>query len=272
MKVQYKLLAAAVAMAVATGAHATIDAGQTTDGTGELFVVVTDSTAGYSFLGDLGVSMNSFLASSGTSASFDLSSYTSWSPFVSAIGGSLSTAKFAVYALDNVGATTTVDAKRLLTTVNAGDDISGAAGNYTTGNSKVVSSVGSTIVTALNNMQAPANNLLADHGTLTSTNGSSYTNKPLGYADAQLGDSLKNYMPFVTTVAVGSNADFWLLGNSSSGTVAQADTFMQPGQFSITGSSLNYTTAAAVPEADTWAMMLAGLGLVGALVRRRKAA
>jgi hypothetical protein len=34
---------------------------------------------------------------------------------------------------------------------------------------------------------------------------------------------------------------------------------------------LNFTAITAVPEADTWAMLLAGLGMVGLNVRRRKA-
>ena len=35
---------------------------------------------------------------------------------------------------------------------------------------------------------------------------------------------------------------------------------------------LTYTALPPVPEADSYAMMLAGLGLVGYMVRRRKAA
>jgi hypothetical protein len=33
---------------------------------------------------------------------------------------------------------------------------------------------------------------------------------------------------------------------------------------------LSYSTVAAVPEAETYAMMLAGLGLVGFMVSRRR--
>lgn len=269
MKLHYKLLAAAVALAAASGAHAAIDNGNTTNGTGELFVVVTDTTAGFSFVGDLGVSMDSFLGASSTSNSWDLSGFTSWSPFVTAISGSLTNAKYAVYALDNVGATSTVDAKRLLTTAGAADDV---LNNYTTANSKVVNTVASAINTTwlVNGVQVDANNLMNDHDTLA--NGSSYTNAAhsAAYAQAQIGDSLKGNMPFITTVAASDAASFWLLGNSSSSTLAQADVYMQPGTFSIAGNSLNYT--AAVPEADTWAMMLAGLGLMGMIARRRLSA
>lgn len=36
------------------------------------------------------------------------------------------------------------------------------------------------------------------------------------------------------------------------------------------GASLDYVSVTAVPEAETYAMMLAGLGLMGTIVRRRK--
>ncbi len=42
------------------------------------------------------------------------------------------------------------------------------------------------------------------------------------------------------------------------------------GLWTLQGSTLTYSVAAAVPEAETYAMMLAGLGLVGFMVRRRK--
>ncbi|MEQ1592638.1 MAG: PEP-CTERM sorting domain-containing protein [Thiobacillaceae bacterium] len=264
------LVAAALLVAAGT-ANAAIDNGNTTNGTGELFLTVVDTTAGYSFVGDLGVSMDSFLASSGASATpWNLSSFSAWTPFVAAIGGNLSNATFAVYAFDNVGATSTVNAKRLLTTVAAGDDISGLAGNYTTTNSKLGSIVGTVITTPLAQFQSDSNNLSNDHDTVA--NGSSYTSSAFnaGYVDAQYGVDLKANTQFVTTVAASGAADFWLLGNSSSSVGAQANTFQQAGQFSLSDTSLSYTVAA-VPEADTYAMMLAGLGLVGFMVSRRKA-
>ncbi|MFH1818103.1 MAG: FxDxF family PEP-CTERM protein [Pseudomonadota bacterium] len=52
-----------------------------------------------------------------------------------------------------------------------------------------------------------------------------------------------------TNFAVGGDADYWTLGSTG---------------------ALTYTVAA-VPEADTYAMLLAGLGLVGFMARRRAA-
>jgi hypothetical protein len=38
------------------------------------------------------------------------------------------------------------------------------------------------------------------------------------------------------------------------------------------GGGLTLTAVAAVPEPETYAMLLAGLGVIGAIARRRKAA
>ena len=38
-----------------------------------------------------------------------------------------------------------------------------------------------------------------------------------------------------------------------------------------TNGSLVYSTVAAVPEADTWAMMMLGLGFMGFVARRKQA-
>jgi hypothetical protein len=62
-------------------------------------------------------------------------------------------------------------------------------------------------------------------------------------------------------------------------TAANGDTTSSAGTFRITGyfdgvNTINLQlngTVAAVPEADTYAMMLAGLGLVGFMARRRRA-
>ncbi|WP_310448386.1 PEP-CTERM sorting domain-containing protein [Thiobacillus sp.] len=51
---------------------------------------------------------------------------------------------------------------------------------------------------------------------------------------------------------------------------AVAGGVVETGLWTLQGNTLTYSVAAAVPEAETYAMMLAGLGLVGFMVRRRR--
>ncbi|OYW36862.1 MAG: hypothetical protein B7Z35_11440 [Hydrogenophilales bacterium 12-61-10] len=51
---------------------------------------------------------------------------------------------------------------------------------------------------------------------------------------------------------------------------ATAGGLSEIGLWTLQGNTLTYSVAAAVPEAETYAMMLAGLGLVGFMVRRRR--
>jgi hypothetical protein len=86
------------------------------------------------------------------------------------------------------------------------------------------------------------------------------------------------HSPFSTYGSIDAPLNFYeLTKNGTSGLAKAAVTpFTQPlngGSYMFTllsNGTLNYATAA-VPEADTYAMMLAGLGLVGLVVRRRAA-
>lgn len=73
------------------------------------------------------------------------------------------------------------------------------------------------------------------------------------------------------TTGLDSNLDFFKY--TSTGTKATSlatQTAYAPTAFTL--SNTGVLTVTAVPEADSYAMMLAGLGLVGFMVRRRKAA
>ncbi len=56
--------------------------------------------------------------------------------------------------------------------------------------------------------------------------------------------------------------------NPTTGSFAAKTNALAAGTYSINISMANQVTA--VPEADTWAMLATGLGLVGFAVRRRK--
>lgn len=81
--------------------------------------------------------------------------------------------------------------------------------------------------------------------------------------------------PATLTTALGSSMDFFQY--TSTGTKASSNAtksaFAFGGDadyFTLSDNGVLTYTVAAVPEADTYAMLLAGLGLVGYMVRRRK--
>lgn len=75
-----------------------------------------------------------------------------------------------------------------------------------------------------------------------------------------------------TTVSLGSNASFYLMARGavspSSAITTRPDVF---GTWNLSDAGmLTYTSVAAVPEADASLMMMAGLGLMGFIARRKK--
>jgi hypothetical protein len=90
------------------------------------------------------------------------------------------------------------------------------------------------------------------------------------------GDNWKGFTSFTSTGAVsptainGGELSFYFLTNSSSTAAQQATVEKYAGvwSFDVATAQLSYVTAP-VPEAETYAMLLAGLGLMGAIVRRR---
>ncbi len=95
-----------------------------------------------------------------------------------------------------------------------------------------------------------------------------------------LGNNFNNNLS-QTTVGLGQSANLWFLApatqaNSASASLSQqlftfngdsvvASTYLQDGAW-----RLNVSSVAAVPEAETNVMMLAGLGLIGFIARRRR--
>ncbi|MBU1222238.1 MAG: PEP-CTERM sorting domain-containing protein [Gammaproteobacteria bacterium] len=76
---------------------------------------------------------------------------------------------------------------------------------------------------------------------------------------------------FTSTGTASGDLNFYSLVNSSSVAGSQATVVKYAGvwSFDVATAQLSYATAP-VPEAETYAMMLAGLGLVGFMVSRRR--
>jgi hypothetical protein len=227
---------------------------------------------------DLGFRMNDMIALNGQtdiSKSWDLTggAYgTSWNQvlnFVSSHGGSTSQIYYNVIALDTVGA-------RYLTTANVD-----AYPGLTNGNLKGFQGM---------QLYVDANNSRGTHA--TDANGAS-TATPTDALNTFFG-AINGFTPGDTwlqktnadsTQPLGTAQNFWLLNTSSSSTLAQATktpfgvdldqsgkiTGDEHSKFNLNANgALTFTSpVSAVPEADTWAMLLAGLGMIGMMVRRR---
>ena len=288
MKTNFKLkaLAAATVMAAAAPAFAAIEGGAS--GNGELLLNVryyggaSASTGGddISALFDLGIRMDDMIAANGQagySKSWDMTTGAygaSWSELMGFVGpANASQIEFSVIALDNTDFNT-AGGSRYLSTMNV----------------EKVPSLANANLKGFQNMEKyiDANNTRGTHA--TDDNGASVAT-PIDDPDTFFGaingfgqgDNWLAKTTVDTTQPLGTEQSFWFL-TTTSGSFAQVDKIPfgvdlnndgvigtgEFGKFSLTDTgALTFTSP--VPEAETWAMMLAGLGLLGAMVRRRSA-
>ncbi|MDO8943876.1 MAG: PEP-CTERM sorting domain-containing protein [Desulfobacterales bacterium] len=254
-----KLIALA-AMLAAGSAQAAIVDGST--GNGELFMTVLDSVGQKSYTLDLNITMNDFLAGvavSGTSYSYTADA--NMSSFLSMVApADKSGLVFAIGAMDNAGATAT-DFRRYITTASVID-----AATDTNSNLKSLGTSG--------------DQLLADTNTQIGAGVSVIVTDPsfISYAgSAQWGSNWGSAFNGTSTGLIGNDLSMYLLSQTS-GVFAQRNNASVYAALEQGGSQVfanldmngNLSIAAAVPEAETYGMMLAGLGLVGFKAARRR--
>lgn len=102
-------------------------------------------------------------------------------------------------------------------------------------------------------------------------NGSSATDNPddIGNVGKSLGSNFNSNAGFTTDALVGTALSFYQLTRSSASAFAPVAVTEFAGAWLLsTDGSLTY--AVPVPEPETWALMIAGLALVGTAVRRRR--
>jgi hypothetical protein len=272
-----KAVAAAAILAVSAPALAVIQGGDT--GNGELLLNVryyggTSATSGgddMSALFDLGMTLNDMVAKNGQagySKTWDLSTGaygTAWNQIKTFAGSNASQLEFNVIALDNPG-------HRYLTT--------GAVDTYP--------SLGNANLKGFQNMEAYIIANQATNGASTATP----TDAPNSFFGAingfGQGDTWLTKTTVDTTQPLGTEQHFWFLTTSSNASLAQANKTAfgvdldgdgkvnAPNEFANfkmtdTGALTfaNPSAVSPIPEADTWAMLLAGLSLLGVMVRRR---
>jgi hypothetical protein len=289
MKFALKLIAiAALAASSATSFAAIQDA---TSGNGELvanfrlYSADGDNNNGgndISALFDLGISMDSFLSVAnvaGYTRTWDLTASNfgnAWSVLTNFDSARNAAIEYNVIALDNTNQNTAGGA-RYLTTANTP-----AFASLTNQNILNFTNTNSLLV---------ANQNRGTHG--TQANGASTATSSdaqstyFGKINGTLsdGDNWAGQTTVKTTRALNVEQYFHLLTNSSTTATAQTTktafgvdlngdgilSTAELSKWSVNGSNLTFTAVAApVPEAETYAMLLAGLGLMGAIVRRRK--
>ena len=281
MKFAIKTLVVAAALA-AGAAQASINTFDSADGAGGSLVLdLWNQTAQQSATFDLGldtigftpaafstagtqVSWNLNTGTLNSTGSFDVSSLLAgvsgdWSAAWNTFAPSLAGASFAVVAGDHSGST--APTQYYLSTSS-----STLAAVKTTSNTNILG-----FFTNVNPSLVAANNLgnnpsVANGADVTDSSSAAYQ----GAAKA-LADNWHNQAPFTATGNIGSDLAFYSLQGVGSLPLTKVAVNQFGGVFDLNADSgvLTYTVAAAVPEPETYAMLLAGLGMLGMIARRR---
>jgi len=282
MQFRQTVIAALLAISSIGAANAAIT-NNTAEGGGELYLVANKINGGvsYTYTFDTGLAFASFLpgaAAAQVNQSFSFSSDSNWTSFLSQAGGATGV-KWAVYGGNNFDPETPGGQQIMMTTNSASTGMVGTSSTNRLNDSRMTEGLQNTS-TFLN-----ATNQRGTHP--TQTNGSSLNS---GTGSADYGTGKQNLFgaqynaTFTPANNIGSEARFALVENSldtsasvtnySTAGAAIAD-MTDPGVATwllSADGTLSYTAAvAAVPEPGEWAFMMAGLGLVGMIARRRAA-
>lgn len=261
-----KLITAAVlALVAVVPAHADINPGSTSPGNGELFLSIWDNNGTLdnaaddrSYTRDLGIFMNSFasavtlpvaVAPQPTYSFAADATLTSW----------LATAN-AANLFWNVVGVESFGKDRFLSTASLGF----TGSNLTSGNQ---SAAVLNVQTYLGQVNAAMPGTVADNASVT------FVAADTGFAgDATFGTNFGGGIDFNNAGGIGDNLAFWMVSEGST-SLTPAQNLELANQWNLAANgTLTYAAATApIPEADTYALMLAGLGLVGFIARRRKA-
>ncbi|MDF0378834.1 MULTISPECIES: PEP-CTERM sorting domain-containing protein [unclassified Methylophilus] len=275
MKFQYKALVAALALSAATiPAQAAMTFA--TSGSSSMILTLLDFNSNMSATFDLGYSYDTFqtmvtdthktgvLSADGLTKtmSFDLAGgnyANAWSSFWSV--ASTSTTKWAIYAADGTGSG--AGARGIISTYKSGANL--------TNSNQLQTSVANFNSYMTNNNALDNHNSVEDGASVVTTNTSqAYAGRAVAYGatgriNAQGHVSMNNMDQSMTVVQqlTGATAASPVAFNVLSGPNGDYT-------FKMTSTGL-LEFVIPVPEADSYAMLLAGLGVIGLVARRRKA-
>ncbi len=284
----------AAALFASANAFAALASPTISPGNGELFLTLFDSAAQVSYTLDLGVGLKDFRTAAdlvrpvGTAAdgvavaagpvftAYDrtFAINEAGGEFISFLQGStVANWRWFITTGDNFGSNTTINAKSLVTTVTAGQTPTPLSD---LGFGSAVTSIGNTItgsIVAKGDADNKNSSIAANGSVFGSTGNGLYAMGKTTFVRNNGG----GFFSFTSDNALTDAAQFYYFGkNNGSATVMdQFNNSVNPGLFQIVQAtpgdfSLKYSVSA-VPEAGTYALMLAGLGSLGLLIARRRA-
>ncbi len=268
MKFTLKAMVAALALSAATVPAQAAMESATTNGNGSFVLSVWNDLSGTSATFDLGFNYNTFssLVSqvSSTPLNLAIGDYAdAWSGFVSQ--STIGTSNWAIFAGDRLGSVRTANSLGFFTSTNSSD-----LTNLST--STDVLQVLSAFDTYINSANGLGNHQAVDNGANTAAlespagagSSNAYgTQSKAGGLGPIAGTSFDNSLQMLQVLNKGSAAPVGTFMADASGN-NYVFTLSSSGVLNV---SSNVTTP--VPEADSYAMMMIGLGLVGFVVRRR---
>lgn len=279
MKLKFKLMAAAVALAASVGANAAIT--NSASGSGELFFTIYDAGADLSssaddraYVRDLGSllnggTMNDWVSATTTSPLPALNANKQGFGTLYSVGADANLASFLTASTDtsrlkwNIAAGDNVGTDRILTTATS---ISlEQTPTYTQFRSNFASKIDGYVGPYVNNASIP------DGGSIL-LNGA-------GSGLAAWSDNFGGGSQFSNAAGLNDSLGFFVLSErATTGTTTKADVrqFMADGTTQMdwklaANGELTYgaIAVAAIPEPSEYALMLAGLGMLGFMARRR---